>query len=114
MPESWLDSPAPLAPRLISAFAEDADMSLLVERFVGKLAEKRSAIVAAAQSEDSAPLHRLAHQLKGTGGSYGFPSITVAAAAVEAAIAILASRAEIGRTVQALLELLDRAQAPAT
>ena len=37
-------------------------------------------------SGDEAPLRRLAHRLRGSGGSYGFPEITEAATAVEDAV----------------------------
>ena len=68
---------------LKSEFDGDAEMMELVEFFVSDLREKIEAINEAWQSEDGVRLRRLAHQLKGAGGGYGFPTITQAAGDLE-------------------------------
>jgi signal transduction histidine kinase/CheY-like chemotaxis protein/HPt (histidine-containing phosphotransfer) domain-containing protein len=71
-------SPEPLA----SDFADDPDMIDVIRRFVTTLPER----VAAMQAAEGAALQRLAHQLKGAAGGYGFPAITDAAARLEKAL----------------------------
>lgn len=72
---------------LYSGLANDADMRELVELFVQELPGRIGALRLAADNLDLREVSRLAHQLKGAGGSHGFPHITVAAAAVERAAA---------------------------
>lgn len=71
---------------LRSELADDPDMVELVESFVGGLAETVEKIEAALSAEQTDELARLVHQLKGAGGSYGFPAITQTARDAEAAI----------------------------
>jgi len=70
---------------LISEFADDPDLAELVAGFVDSLPEKVQVMQTALQAQDFEGLTRLAHQLKGAGGSYGFPSLTETAAELEAA-----------------------------
>ncbi len=100
--------------RIVSVYADDPDMAELVEAFVASLHEKRNAIASAAREADLEPLRRLAHQLKGAGGGYGFPSLTSAAGLVEALVGQPGDRAELARTVEALLVTMDRAMIPKT
>lgn len=53
--------------------------------FVGVLPERLQAMRSAAAASDTKRVQHLAHQLKGAGGMYGFPSVSTAAEAVEAA-----------------------------
>ena len=69
---------------LHSDFADDPDMAELIDAFVDGLATTIAGIEAALASGRLDELARLAHQVKGAGGSYGFPSLTDAARAVEA------------------------------
>ncbi len=68
---------------LVSELADDEDLADLLNAFVKELPSRAAAIAEAADSGDHALLARLAHQLKGAAGSYGFSSITDAARAVE-------------------------------
>lgn len=79
-------SDAASAAALHSDFADDPEMAELIDVFVGGLADTVSSIEAAYASGRHDELGRLAHQLKEAGGSYGFPSLTDAARAVEAAV----------------------------
>jgi len=67
---------------LVSELA-DEDMLELVEMFVGELPDKIAAIKKAIDEQDMATLATLVHQLKGSAGGYGFPSITEVAAELE-------------------------------
>lgn len=55
----------------------------IVHQFVAKLPEQIDAINHAYHASDWDSLHRLVHNLKGTGGGFGFPSLTEQAAEIE-------------------------------
>lgn len=67
----------------------DAELEQLRREFVAGLPGQAAALDAALQlgaaapAEAAAAIRRLAHRLRGAGGSYGFPDLTAAAAAVE-------------------------------
>lgn len=73
-------------PPIRSTFATDPEMKELVEFFVqempGRIASLRKAFDAAAVTD----LARLAHQLKGASGGYGFPTIGAKAGSIEHAL----------------------------
>jgi HPt (histidine-containing phosphotransfer) domain-containing protein len=96
---------------LFSSFADDADMLELVQEFVAGLQDRVSSINGAAHAENLVELTRLAHQLKGSGGGYGFDPITQAAAQLEAAAKAAASVAEIRQQVDELVVMCQRATA---
>ncbi|UCD74143.1 MAG: Hpt domain-containing protein [Phycisphaerales bacterium] len=101
-------SPEPLK----SEFAGDADMMELVEFFVSDLREKIEAIIEAWKAGDGQRLRRLAHQLKGAGGGYGFPTITEAAGDLEHHLMDdEAGLSALGEKVEALILLCRRASA---
>lgn len=60
-------------------------MRELVQMFVDELPERMAAIQTAVQAGQFETAATLCHQLKGAAGGYGFPTITDAAAEVEAA-----------------------------
>jgi len=66
-----------------SAWAGDAVMDALIALFVQELPHRTEALRRAAARGERGEVARLAHQLKGAGGSHGFPQLTLAAAAVE-------------------------------
>ena len=95
---------------LKSEFAGDEEMMELVEFFVSDLREKIEAINEAWQSEDGTRLRRLAHQLKGAGGGYGFPTITEAAGDLEHDLIDNQMRlSAVNEKVEALILLCRRA-----
>ena len=96
---------------LVSALAEDEDMGEIVRQYVRNLPERSSAILRAFEASDVETLTRLAHQLKGSAGAYGFPLITEAAAAVEAAVVSGLDRASIQDRAEELANLCRRARA---
>jgi HPt (histidine-containing phosphotransfer) domain-containing protein len=71
---------------LRSEFADDPEMSELVEQFVRELPSRLLALEAVWRAGDAQSLRRMAHQLKGAGSGYGFPGVSEAAADVESAI----------------------------
>ena len=74
------------AEELASELAGDEDMAEILASFVGELPARVSKLRASLDGGDRDALRRLAHQLKGAAGGYGFPRITEAAGKVEAAI----------------------------
>ena len=96
---------------LVSALAEDEDMGEIVRQYVRDLPERSSAILRAFEASDVETLTRLAHQLKGSAGAYGFPLITEAAAAVEAAVASGLDHESIQARAEELANLCRRARA---
>ena len=68
---------------LRSEFADDPEMMELIETFVEKLPEKVQLMRAALTHRQLGELQRLAHQLKGAGGSYGYPALTDVAKRIE-------------------------------
>jgi signal transduction histidine kinase/CheY-like chemotaxis protein len=97
--------------RLTSTLEDDEDMREILHQFVRDLPDRSSAILRASQSSDIDTLKRLAHQLKGAAGGYGFPQITEAAARVEEAVAEGAESPSLRRHAEELASLCRRARA---
>lgn len=70
-------------PPLHSSFAEDPDLKDLVVLFVDELDGRIASIQRAFDDRDLAELCRIAHQLKGSAGGYGFDPIGDAAGRLE-------------------------------
>jgi len=90
-----------------SAFADDPDLAGIIDPFIASLPEKIRAMRDALAYNDHEGLRRLAHQLKGAGGGYGYPSLTDKARALEDAAK--AQDAEAGHLVIEELFALCRA-----
>jgi HPt (histidine-containing phosphotransfer) domain-containing protein len=69
----------------VSEFVDDPDMVELVELFIAGIPAQIARLEAASATGDPDAVRRLAHQLKGAAGGYGFPTITEAAGRLEAA-----------------------------
>jgi CheY-like chemotaxis protein len=95
-------------PPIFSAFSDDADMVALVAEFVAALPQRLFAIRDGFQKGAIEATCRLAHQLKGSAGGYGFPAITDAAGALERALVMKSSTAVIVREIDALASLCER------
>jgi CheY-like chemotaxis protein/HPt (histidine-containing phosphotransfer) domain-containing protein len=81
------DSPGPANDDVIvSEFADDPEMTELVEGFVAGLGDSIERAQVALTTNDMVVLQRVAHQLKGAAGGYGFMQITEAAASLEHAV----------------------------
>ena len=75
-------SPQPEQP-VRSTFADDPEMHELIEFFVEEIPNRVRAMSTAWEKNDLESLKRLAHQLKGSSGGYGFEVISKAAAVLE-------------------------------
>ena len=89
----------------------DAILAPLIGQFLEELRGKVAAIQQAATTRDVSEVSRLAHQIKGAAGGYGFPQITQAAAAVETAVASPQTAALLEEPVRRLAALCDVAAA---
>ena len=69
--------------RILSEFADDPDMCDLVTEYVGKMPRRIDQMADAFENNQREQLIRLAHQLKGSGGGYGFPILTDTAGRLE-------------------------------
>ena len=79
VPASTVDPREPI----FSEFADDPDMADMIDGFVAGLPARLKAMREALAGNHCEELQRLAHQLKGAGGSYGYPSLTDAASILE-------------------------------
>ena len=70
---------------LRSEFAEDPEMAEAIERFQSRLPSQLKMMDEALRHNDYEQLRRLAHQLKGAAGGYGYPSLTDVARTLEVA-----------------------------
>lgn len=82
-----LDAGGASPPTLLiySPLAAHPQLDRLVDLFVEEMPKRINALQAHAGNRDWYEVGRLAHQLKGAAGSYGFHEITPCAAALEAA-----------------------------
>lgn len=69
-----------------SPLAADPDLGELVALFVEEMPERIAAMEACAYGRNWGQLGRIAHQLKGAAGGYGFDAITPEAARLERAV----------------------------
>jgi CheY-like chemotaxis protein/HPt (histidine-containing phosphotransfer) domain-containing protein len=97
---------------LISEFEDDADMRDIIGIFVGGMQARVALLREASAAGDQRALERIAHQLRGAAGGFGFGVISIAAERVELASKGGADRAVIEPLVGALIALCDRARAP--
>ncbi|XAM01674.1 Hpt domain-containing protein [Phycisphaeraceae bacterium D3-23] len=97
---------------LHSEFAGDPEMAELIAFFSGELGQRISAIQQSLDAQDLDALHRLAHQLKGSSGGYGYPSIGQAAARLEAESkqAVAGEAADLQGAAAELIDLCNRAR----
>ena len=97
-------APEPQAGVLASEFASDPEMASLMDNFVAGLSGQAASMRQAFQAGCHEELRRLAHQLKGAGGGYGYPSLTDAASVLEEAAKAADTEAE-ALALQRLAEL---------
>jgi CheY-like chemotaxis protein/HPt (histidine-containing phosphotransfer) domain-containing protein len=84
-----------------SELADDPDMAELIDGYIQGLPAQAKRLEDAFDANDRETVRRLAHQLKGSAGGYGFPTITEAAARLE-------ELARAGETIsQALADVCD-------
>ncbi len=98
---------------LRSTYAHDPEMVELVQEFVAELPKRLEAIQRAYESGSANELKRLAHQLRGSAGGYGFPGVSDAAGTIEDRLRAMSSTdapalRAIEREVAELVRLCSR------
>jgi len=68
---------------IVSQFADDPDLQEVIDEFVSGLDEFLRSIRHGLNHGDHELVRRVAHQLKGAGGSYGYPALTESARTLE-------------------------------
>ncbi len=71
---------------LFSVYENDPDMGEIIALFVGEMPDRRDDLSAAIEAGDVSKAIRIAHQLKGAAGGYGFEPLGQIAAASEHAL----------------------------
>ena len=93
---------------IYSEFGGDPDMADLVELYVDEMPEKVTTIQELAAAKDWDSIRRIAHQLKGSAGGYGFQPITEGAFRVEHAVKEDGSEEDILEALDELLDMCNR------
>jgi HPt (histidine-containing phosphotransfer) domain-containing protein len=103
------------ASQLYSEFGDDPDLGQIVELFVGEMPQRLTALNRCLLQRDWDELGRLAHQLKGACGSYGFHQLTPFAARLEGACRSEdQAKVEIHEAAATLIGLSKRCRAGAS
>lgn len=112
--------PSPAAPRpsppgpqraggpLVSEFASDPAMTTVIGQFVSQLSPQVAEMQRCLDEADVARLRVLVHQLKGSGGGYGFAELTHLAAVAEESIKSDLDLQQVKRDIEALLGTIRR------
>lgn len=101
---------APIEGRVLSSLADDPDLRELVEMYVTEMPQRIQGLVDAVQCKDWERLGSLAHQIKGSAGSYGFQQITDFAAVLEHACRKVGDPEVMQAAYVRLTELMNRAE----
>jgi len=104
-----IDAEGPGEP-LVSTFADDPDIRELINMFVENLQAQSKKIVQALDNNSLDMIGRITHQLAGSAGGYGFPTVTTAAKTVETNINANADMPTLTGSIIELLRLCNRAQ----
>ncbi len=98
-------------PPLYSDLSNDPNLLTAVTSFINILPSRFAAIQSAMDGRDLEVLAKLAHQLKGSAGTFGFMPITHAAAALEQIAKGQADLVKLTESVKALATLVARVRA---
>jgi HPt (histidine-containing phosphotransfer) domain-containing protein len=92
---------------LRSEFANDPDMRDIVEMYVTEMPERIAQLTNLWTSQQLDELRRVAHQLKGASGGYGFPTVGKAAGKVENSLMALSDGSANASLAQLRLQVED-------
>ncbi|MCA9214189.1 MAG: Hpt domain-containing protein [Planctomycetales bacterium] len=96
---------------IFSTLATDPELGDLVTMYVDEMPDRMTQIREAYVANERDRLIRLIHQLKGAAGSYGFPTLTQAAAATEQVLINNGENAE--QAIEELMATCERVRAGA-
>lgn len=86
--------------RIISELANDPEVGQIVAEFVDEIPGKMQLMMDLWRSQKFDELRRMAHQLKGSSGGYGFPQVGKAAGMLELALSQSAASGSEGSLEQ--------------
>lgn len=94
---------------MLSAYENDPDMGEIVALFVAEMPDRRDDLHKAVEAGDLSKAIRIAHQLKGAAGGYGFETLGIVAAASERALLDLldTNNSEVSAIRAAAVPLLE-------
>ncbi|MDX1961887.1 MAG: Hpt domain-containing protein [Pirellulales bacterium] len=98
----------PVAELLFSSLAKDPDLGEIIEMFVEAMPSRVRDMQNQFDNQDWDQLARLAHQLKGAAGSYGFDQITPYAARLEKGIRNALPQHDIRKSYEELIDVCGR------
>lgn len=98
---------------LYSIFGGDPEMGELVEAFIDRVPARRRTLCELFAEGNWNELERVAHQLKGAAGSYGFDMLTDVAARLEQVVKTRETHAVISQALEAVVICCDRCRAGA-
>jgi HPt (histidine-containing phosphotransfer) domain-containing protein len=116
-PDSISPACSPHHPRgapILSTLSGDPDMLELIQLFVDEIPERARCLQDFWRRSEFAELRRIAHQLKGASGGYGFPDLGVAAGELERQLTAAADSSStpdlssVSRQVDELIDLCHR------
>jgi CheY-like chemotaxis protein/HPt (histidine-containing phosphotransfer) domain-containing protein len=93
---------------------DDPDFREIVDEFVARLEDQLAALEAAWEREDRPAVAAIAHWIKGTAGTAGFPAFTQPSSILEKLAGQEGSADQIGRAIRELEKLFHRIQSPAS
>ena len=93
---------------LVSEFAGDDEMADLLRQFADGLAETCRQLGRSLGEGDAATVRRIGHQLKGTGGGYGYPALSEAGERLEEAVVAAGAITDAVRAAAADVMVLCR------
>ena len=93
---------------IYSEFGGDPDMADLVELYVDEMPARVRELKQCADAKDWHAMERLAHQIKGSAGGYGFAPITDGALRLEQVVRASSQEQEIFEALSELLTLCDK------
>jgi len=96
---------------LYSTLAGDPDLSEIVDMFVDEMPERIDSLLEQFDGGNLEGVQRVAHQLKGAAGSYGFHPLTPYAARVEDTVRQDDPEERIREAIDELVEMCQRVRA---
>ncbi|HWE05051.1 MAG TPA: response regulator [Tepidisphaeraceae bacterium] len=118
VPDSIPPAPAPPAvtassgngQKIVSTLGHVRGMKKIIDEFVEGLSAEITKIQDLLRRDDLPSLKRVAHQLRGTGGGYGFDTITELAGGIEDAIKAADNRESIVKHINSLIDVIRRVE----
>jgi histidine phosphotransfer protein HptB len=94
-----------------SRLGSNPDYGEIVEMFVEELPKRAASLLEHLDKGDWESLRRVAHQIKGAAGSYGFDTISPIAGKLEATVRNSDPEADIRKAIAELADICNRARA---